>query len=291
MTISSKAASLPDKFSEAGLAGAELDAVLDEIEKNSPKWSEWMHQLKEHERMIQSALGTQIPPHMEGVRVDIGTSWTGPTTYTWTRDLKRKFIICVEPHEGNANRFQQFIRAYVQNLVSTGAIANHDTNAICLLNRTALDNVSEPKMGRLYATEPDAGNSSLLKPTALHVKQEMTKVQPVYVYSFKTLLEAIPWDRFEYIEAVKIDAQGKDLDILKSAGEYLQKIVYLQVETTTHGLYDSAPTQKELLSFLEENNFVHSHNVDGSYIKETHVDQVFINREYIHLKDKIKLSE
>ena len=45
----------------------------------------------------------------------------------------------------------------------------------------------------------------------------------VPVYSLKHFFDLFPWDRFEFIDYIKIDAQGADFDIIKGAGDYLNE--------------------------------------------------------------------
>jgi hypothetical protein len=52
----------------------------------------------------------------------------------------------------------------------------------------------------------------------------------VPVYSLKHFFDIFPWDKYEYIEFIKIDTQGSDLDVVKGAGEYIKKVVYITIE-------------------------------------------------------------
>ena len=104
----------------------------------------------------------------------------------------------------------------------------------------------------------------------------------VGVISFYDFLEKVPWDRFEFIEQVKIDTQGRDLNILKSSEEYLQKIVFLQVENSTNGEYEDSHTKEEIHDFLINNDFKH--------ISTVGVDSSYVNNKYSHLIDGLHNS-
>jgi hypothetical protein len=61
----------------------------------------------------------------------------------------------------------------------------------------------------------------------------------------KYLLDRIKYDK---IEMVKIDAQGKDLDIVKSFKEHLKNVVYLDVEGDTTRQYENAPNNSQIIN-------------------------------------------
>ena len=61
------------------------------------------------------------------------------------------------------------------------------------------------------------------------------------VINLKMLFDIFPWDKFQYIDYIKVDTQGADLNVLKSAGNYLKdKVVYVTVEADGHQYKDSA---------------------------------------------------
>ena len=64
------------------------------------------------------------------------------------------------------------------------------------------------------------------------------------------LIERIPLD---YIEFLKVDAQGHDLGVIKSAGEYIHRIgkVQLEVTVTPVQIYEGASDKDAVISFLE----------------------------------------
>jgi hypothetical protein len=55
---------------------------------------------------------------------------------------------------------------------------------------------------------------------------------------------------------VKIDAQGNDLRILHSAGDYLtERIVFVTAELDTYGQYKYSHNEKELKKFMKKKGF------------------------------------
>ena len=121
----------------------------------------------------------------------------------------------------------------------------------------AIDNVNEIQETDFYHTTLNAGCSSLLKPTPVLNKKgvEIQELSKVTVTSFKSILELIPWDRFEYIEHVKTDCQGKDLGVFLSAGEYVKKFVYLDAEVSTYGSYENEINPRDVVNGIINSGF------------------------------------
>jgi len=77
---------------------------------------------------------------------------------------------------------------------------------------------------------------------------------------------------------LKVDAQGADLDVLKSAGEHLQDIKGIQVECNLLPIYKGAPLAGEIDAFLEDKGFVLVKRWSGPK-RKVWEDHLFINRE------------
>jgi hypothetical protein len=153
-----------------------------------------------------------------------------------------------------------------------------------ILLNFALDNVIEKTTKPFYHMGGDVGVSSLLKPTDA-LGDSIRELSDVDVIPLSYILEKIDWNRFEYIELVKIDTQGKDLDIIKSSGKYLDKIVYLNCEINTFNHYEDNPKPDEYNNYLFDNGF--EAVLDNSFLNNEVVDRTYINKKFIDLKDKI----
>ena len=96
--------------------------------------------------------------------------------------------------------------------------------------QTALSNVEEQEEMNFYVNSKDCGTSSLFKHDEIYLGP-IEKIITVPVISLKMFFDKFPWDRFEYIDYIKIDAQGSDLNILKGAGDYLKKkVIFVTAE-------------------------------------------------------------
>lgn len=225
-----------------------------------------------------------IPSHIKSIRFDIGLSWNAPNSGMWLKNDNTIFVIGVE-----ANKYA------AESIMKNGFIIQQENLQIpfytqaqnyALLN-VALDNVESQTKKLFYHMQGDVGVSSLLKPTE-SLGYEILETNDVDVLSLSMLMDKIDWNRFEYIELVKIDTQGKDLDIIKSAKNYLDKIVFLNCEINTFNHYEDSVAPNEYAIYLESMGF--EKVLDNSIVDGEVVDVTYINKKYIHLKDKINYS-
>jgi hypothetical protein len=137
-----------------------------------------------------------------------------------------------------------------------------------------------------FSMQRDGGCSSLLEPINLERLGPIKSKITVPVFSLKHFFDIFPWDRFEYIDYIKIDAQGSDLDIIKSAGSYLKdKVVFVTAEPETNDYSNcNHNTAENMENYLISQNFTRiSHpNVE---------DPTFINNKFMHLRDSIYISQ
>lgn len=85
------------------------------------------------------------------------------------------------------------------------------------------------------------------------------RVIKVNTKKLSTLIKDLKLDN-EIIHFLKIDAQGQDLNVIKSCEEYLKNVLFIMVETTmptieNGTLYKDSSNFKQDNEFLEKNNF------------------------------------
>jgi FkbM family methyltransferase len=213
-----------------------------------------------------------VPEGISHIKLDIGLSTNAPNSKLWLDTLKDRLVVGFEPCPFN-----------IEILKKRGFMEYKNF----FLIETALDNIEEPHYDKFYVTDTDTGCSSLYKPTG-YLKYKIDRVIEVPVISLKCFLEIIPWNRFPFIEHIKIDTQGKDLSILKSIEGYLDKVAFINTESTTFNHYekesydDSEKIDELLLSYnFECFDKIHAHTdgwngVLGNYI----VDKKYLNKKY-----------
>ena len=223
-----------------------------------------------------------IMNNIKKVKIDIGLSYNAPHSNLWLDNDTDLIVFGFEPDIDSVNCILS--QNIVKKQPSHGTpIKNEYINTRFFIMPVALDNVIDPIEKDFYVLQNDCGTSSLYHPHSN--LGEIRKIYKVPVFSLKHFFDIFPWDRFEYIEYIKIDAQGADLNILKSAQDYIKKIVYITAEPE-HNSYDNTETNniENITSYLEEQNFI-------KIIHPNTIDPTYINKNYLHLKDSIYICQ
>jgi len=108
---------------------------------------------------------------------------------------------------------------------------------------------------QLHITAQDTSSSSLLAPKEMKQRESIT----VPLYPLADLMEAIPWDRISRVDYLKLDCQGVDLQILKSAGGggWLKKVAIITAESEDEQYVGSSNGLKDLIGYMKFNDFIH----------------------------------
>ena len=132
-----------------------------------------------------------------------------------------------------------------------------------------------------YSTSKDLGTSSLRK-EVVEDSPEKGDFQEVQVpsLSLDSILKHIDWDRFSFIECIKIDVEGKELDVLRSCKKYIEKVVYFRIEAFECVDPDNPPatTAEDIVHFMKERGFELFDDEPGDY--------KFVNTRYKKLIEK-----
>jgi FkbM family methyltransferase len=63
-------------------------------------------------------------------------------------------------------------------------------------------------------------------------------------------------NKIDFIDYLKIDTQGSDLDVIKSLGRMISIVDTIELEVQLKTLYKNSSSKKDILSYMEENNFI-----------------------------------
>ena len=118
--------------------------------------------------------------------------------------------------------------------------------------------VSNKKVKKLLINvSKDFDNSSLLNLTKLHTENHQNAK-----YSHKEEIECDTLDNLiDYYSIdeknlmLKIDVQGSEMDVLKSGINNLTKFKLVQIELSLQPLYEGQILYKEIIDFMNDNNF------------------------------------
>lgn len=179
----------------------------------------------------------EIPDKYTILRIDIGLSWNAPHSALWLdkERLPGRYVFAFEP---NAQSLGRVINGKFnpQSDDCCGQLDRSHVNRDWIGVRAALDEGPPHFTTFHYMESPgeDPGTSSLL-PEKNKEREAKTIAVTVPVIPLSELLSRIDFERFTVIEHLKVDAQGVDGRVLRSAGNYLaERVVYVTVELQTH---------------------------------------------------------
>jgi len=227
-----------------------------------------------------------IPDSCTHVKLDIGLSYNAPQSQSWLS------------HEDSG----LMVFGFEPNPESVACITNrnnrkqHDCHGDCLeykyieegrfaIQPCALSCVDDPTTMKFYVSQNDCGTSSLYPNNETHLGK-IKSVIDVPVYSLKMFFDGFPWDKFEYIDYLKIDAQGSDLNILKSAGSYLsERVVYVTAEGDGNQYIGAGECSNiNIISYMETQGFMHIRHPNTT-------DPTFVNKKYIEESKRIYIKQ
>jgi hypothetical protein len=214
-----------------------------------------------------------IPEWSKKIKIDVGTSVAAPNSEVWINEDPNVCVFAFEPNIYNINHLHTGEKIWPVHL-DPKKINNSFFYIHCALSNF----ISESE--KFYCTDNDAGTSSLFTPVDKRIQvKEITEVTVITLESF---FDYFPWDNIPYIEQIKIDAQSSDFNIIKGIGHYLEeRIVYLDVETTTNGQYLNQETPVELRHYLESKGF---------QCERWGINATFFNKKFENIKSKINYS-
>lgn len=177
------------------------------------------------------------------LRIDVGLSCDMGRSRRWINFIDDVFVIGIEPHPENCDELKKLL-------------SNTRGGDRFYLIEAAIDNVEKPTTKEFYGFGWDKwpnnpGCSSLLKPIG-RFEKSTEKIYNVDTISLKHILDNLEYD---VIEVLKTDTQGNDLNVIKSLGEHIKNVVFVDSEYDESDDYEDANTGVELDEFLIENNF------------------------------------
>ncbi len=218
------------------------------------------------------------------IKLDIGLSYNAPHSQNWLEHEPNLGVIGFEP---NPDCIEQILseKEIVKKQSNHGQpISKKYINTRFILMPVALDHVNDPTEMTFYKMTNDVGTSSLYEPVdpSLGSIKQIIKVP---VYSLEYFFDTFPWDRFPYIDYIKIDCQGADLNVIKSAGYYIKRVVYITAEPESNSYKNCQNnTASNMEKYLILNNFTKINHPNT-------IDPTFINNDFLHLKDKIYIKQ
>lgn len=234
-----------------------------------------------------------FPNNIKKIRIDVGTGSTAPNTALWLKNNNHTGILCFEADPrsyniltkgGYTNQYSNYLRfAKRKYLLLNKKVIKKINPKIVKIFNVAISNSKKKRVNFFLSDAKNFGTSSLYKPIVSRLKQKIKKKIKVPVFGLQYFLSKINWKKFEYIEFLKIDTQGNDINVLRSSGEYLKKILFVQAEYWANQSYVGEKNRNECLLLIRE--FMKKKGFELYYY--TLVDAYFVNT---NLKKKIFLE-
>jgi FkbM family methyltransferase len=193
------------------------------------------------------------------LRIDVGTSINAPVSRYWFSRLSDIFVIGIEPNPG-CLRGENLWNGRTWSIENE--FNNHPQSDNYYHVVGACDNVETLQHKAFHVLDGNVGCSSLLTPKIQNIHGcSIEKVIDVETFSLKMMLDNIS---YENIELIKIDAQGKDLDIVKGLNEHIERVQYIDMEDDSRYQYENASSRDEMIQYMQSRNFTMYEIVSGN---------------------------
>lgn len=231
-----------------------------------------------------------IPLSMKHIKLDIGLSWCAPMSQVWIAKEDDLIVFGFEPNPGARVLIEQgkCIPAHwatnylsASHPIRTKSALPELLGSRFFLMPCALG-LSEHKTTIFYVTSNDCGCSSIFPPTQLPVGEVLS----VPILRLSQFFDVFPFDSHPIIDYIKIDAQGADLSIVKSAGNYLQeRVVCVTLEPEQDHYQGAINSFQDIDNYMQNIGFVRytSKNVgDPTYVNPKFMTY-FIDQHELHI--------
>lgn len=201
-----------------------------------------------------------IPPHVKHVKLDIGLSSSAPMSQQWLTHEDDLLVFGFEPNPNAVRR------------VLSGKEFNKDFIGKSFFLIPCALGLSKDIMIKFFVTSGDEGCSSIYTPK--HSIHHVAKIIDVPIFSLAKFFDLFPFDSHPVIDYIKIDAQGADLDIAKSAGNYLkEKVIYITLEAENAQYANTENSEQEIERYMQSIGFIRQESVNTS-------DPTYFNTRY-----------
>lgn len=217
----------------------------------------------------------EIPTHIKHIKLDIGLSYSAPFSQYW---LSHENDLQVFGFEPNPAAIHSILHGAIKQHESHGnPLSIHFIGKEFFLIPCALGLSSDGAIP-FYVTKNDCGCSSIYPPKYLDVE----RVINVPVFRLADFFDLFPFDTHPVIDYIKIDAQGADLDIVKSAGDYMkERVIYVTLEAEDLHYKNTVNSLQDIDSYMKSIGFI-------PYISVNTSDPTYFNprfAEYIEKHD------
>ena len=211
---------------------------------------------------------------MKSIKVDIGLSFDAPHSQNWLDQDDGVLVIGFEPNpiwvKWITSPEEKRDRTFKDYHTLTKQIQHEYVGKRFFVIPVALCDVESPSQMTLYIPNASDGCGSLLKDKQLGGTRESFNVQ---VFSLSDFFDLLPLD--SVIDYLKIDVQGLDINVLKSAKNYLSdRVVYVTAEPEVHQYHGAENnTPASIIEYMTSIGFIYLNHPNTR-------DPTFLNKKF-----------
>lgn len=163
----------------------------------------------------------QFPSWAKRLKIDVGLSNSAPNAIKWILDDPALVVIGVEPIGKSVTELNKLLSE-----LPSGEIIKKQ---LFILQIALSERSGEQE---IYVTADNPDSSSLIQPKHMPISRK----EKVATFTLSDILGNISWEEgIGRVDHLKLDCQGLDLKIIKSAGELIKRIAVVTAEADTQG--------------------------------------------------------
>jgi FkbM family methyltransferase len=168
--------------------------------------------------------------------VDVGARWGAPTV--WDSISSKSEMLCFEPDPKEAARLTALAPPNIRYIPVALGIADGEMD-IHVTRQPACSSAFAP-IAKLYENYPDLADTA------------PERIERVRCRTLDGILSELG---IEFVDCIKIDTQGSELNILKGATKALASCALLNIEVIFNPLYEGQPLFCDIDRFMREQGF------------------------------------
>lgn len=186
-----------------------------------------------------------IEKSFKKVFIDVGLSSNAPVSETLFTNNPDTLIYGFEPLPANVDHIKSGTSPHPIK-IKLDRIGREFKLIPCALSNSSFENKE------FYVASQDSGCSSLNIPLFFDVQEVIS----VPVFTLENFLKMLPLNSIKYIDFLKVDSQGSDLEIVSGAGIYLRHILLIMTEISVGQYYGQSNSTRSTLWFFLRKGFL-----------------------------------
>jgi len=186
----------------------------------------------------------RLPEYTKRINLDIGTSFYAPHSNVWLKRSDELFVFGFEPVKENIDKLKSGTKPGIG---FPEAIDHNVLNKKMFIIPCALG--EHNKKTTLYVTTNHSDCSSIYEPVDFQYYKSL-----IPMYRLEEFLKLI---KHEFIDYIKIDTQGSDLEVVKGGGDELcNRVIYITLEPNNDQYIGTNNSEETINKYMESIGFI-----------------------------------